>query len=421
VLRMLPAGMGAFFIRGVADGVAGDGTDMRPTPSPRAWRPAPFPKRRRESSLRTALLALVLFGSATPGSPHDLGTIQVYGTFLNGGIYEIDLVVDEEHVKLAQLGGPARTTHYGEIARLDGAVASHLGRFLCDLADASSVRFDGRAVRPSLEIAPPDPGTTPRPGRAVLRLRGEIPAGVRRMVWENRLPIGRYPVVLRNQGDELSIWQWADGGHPAPPFVLAAAVVPPPPAAIVAVVRRWSGRGFAQLAWSAEAIVLALAVALSSRGLTAQLLQLLALFAALEAGLLGALARSGVLAVALTLLAADNLFSRSRHGKEAGQGFGPPRRPPFHRLLLVVGCGALYGLALRGSVAAGGLPSGRGGLALAAYGVGAGLAVAAIMILAFVLLGASYRWQPWYRQRVALPGSCLAAAVAFYWSVERLL
>ncbi|MFT3685704.1 MAG: HupE/UreJ family protein [Phycisphaerales bacterium] len=56
---------------------------------------------------------------------------------------------------------------------------------------------------------------------------------------------------------------------------------------------------------------------------------------------------------------------------------------------------------------------------LAAFTVGVEGGHVAVLIAAFALLGWS-RDKPWYRNRVAIPLSCLISIVALYWMVQRV-
>ena len=459
---------------------------------PADWRPQLLSRLLFRSRIVAAPLAaaLWLLGAGT-GWGHDLGTVQVYGTFFKGGLYRIDVVVDEEHLRAAQAGGPPHATRHGSIARLVEPTRSRMGRFLSDLADGSTLTFDSREVSPALEIAAPEPGgPAQRPGRAVLRFSGEIPGGVRGFVWLNRLPLGRYPVVLHNEGEEASIWQWVQGGRPSPPFALAADVVPPPPLPAAQVAARYLRQGFAGvLPGGGAAILFMLGLALLSFRVR-PLLAEAAAFAAAYAGGLALAARGGgggisplslavLPALTLVALAAGNLLEcarspafKSRASEPSGRmapgaraavpgasagvsgaraevpgasaevpGAGavpganawrpdasagvPGARAGFGALLarlgLVAACGAVQGVAAAGPLLRLGLPRERAVAALAGYGLGAAAALGAVLGAAFLLFGASFRLQPWYRRRVAVPGSILLAAAGLFRSLQIFL
>jgi hypothetical protein len=388
-------------------------------------------------------------GGAAAGWGHDLGTVQVYGTFLKNGTYRLDVVVDEEHLRASQEGGPPHATRYGRIAGLGEATARRMGRFLSDLAGASTLAFDGNEASPELEIAPPDPeGPAQRPGRAVLRLSGETPGGVHTFTWNNALRLGRYPVVLRNEGVEASLWQWLEDGHASPPFALARDVVPPPAPPVALVAARYLRRGFAGvLPRGSEAILFVLGLALLCIRVRPMLAQAAAFAAAFGSGLMLAAAHSlpslppllllsplstpaaALIALTLVGLALDNLWSvwsarrsggagaaRSSGGGRGGGLLGMPLRAG----VVVLG-GLMQGVAAGRLLSQAGLPRGRAGVALGGYGLGAAAAMAAVLGVAFLLFGASFRLRPWYPRRVIVPGSALLAAVGLFWSVQSLM
>src|ERR1700687_43855 len=182
-----------------------------------------------------ALLLLAAFWGLAGGPllAHELGPFQVYGTFLRGGTFRLEVRIDEEHLTPAQLGGPARPTRYGRIGGLGGPTERHFGRFLSELADSLTVSFDGARVRATLTMDPPEAGAGgDAPARATLRVEGWIPGGARVFTFASSLPVKSYPLVLRCEDDESATWRWVAGGEISPPYELAARVVPPRRAAV---------------------------------------------------------------------------------------------------------------------------------------------------------------------------------------------
>src|ERR1700687_4326995 len=177
-----------------------------------------------------ALLLLAAFWGLAGGPllAHELGPFQVYGTFLRGGTFRLEVRIDEEHLTPAQLGGPARPTRYGRIGGLGGPTERHFGRFLSELADSLTVSFDGARVRATLTMDPPEAGAGgDAPARATLRVEGWIPGGARVFTFASSLPVKSYPLVLRCEDDESATWRWVAGGEIRPPYELAARGVPP--------------------------------------------------------------------------------------------------------------------------------------------------------------------------------------------------
>jgi hypothetical protein len=379
-------------------------------------------------SLRLTLGLLIAWWGL-PGGPagaHELGPFQVYGTFLRGGSFRLDVKIDEEHLAPGQLGGPARPTRYGRIAGLSGPTEQRFGRFLSDLADSLTLAFDGVTVTPTLAMDPQggsDAGGVP--ARATLVVEGWIPGGARAFTFASNLAVKSYPLVLRSEGDESSAWRWVAGGETSPPFHLAARVVPPPR---IALARRRFALGFERVLPHGPApLLLVAAVFLLVRRVRAGLLLLAALTLGEALGL--TLALRGGVPVRPALL--EPLLALSVAGLAlAGLAPSPPRSrsgSTRHRAWLgvflpaaVIAVGALCGLGFAPDASAALPPPLR---QAAATGFIAGVAAAelAVMATAFALIGLPFRDQPWYRGRLVAPASCLIALVALYWSLSGLL
>jgi hypothetical protein len=370
---------------------------------------------RAGAGLVLLLLAAVL-AAPRAAAAHELGPFQVFGSFLRDGSFRFDVKVDDEHLPADRMGGPARLTRYGRIAGLGGAAEQRFGRFLSDLADSLTLRFDGEAVEPSLRMDP-DMGDPAAPARVTMIVEGRIPGGARTFTLESALAVKTYPLVLNCEGDESSSWKWVEGGKPSPPFTLAPNVVPPPR---LRVLRRAFERGFAGVLphGPAQLLIVAALFLLVRRSIPA--LVLLGVFAlggggglalALHGGgglplgpHLAPLQALAVAALALACLLAPPWPWRSRRLAAV--------------LPLAVGTiGVLYGFA---GFAAPPLPPMLSGAA-AAYALGALGAELAVLIAACLFVGIPLGAKPWYRGRIVVPASCLIAVVGLYWSVAALL
>jgi len=132
----------------------------------------------------------------------------MYTTFLKNGTYRIEMVMDDEHLTPADAGGPSPVTRYGRIAGLGGPLDQRLGRLLGQLVDGAAVSFDSRPVNPetlTARLAPPDPSDPP--GRTTVVLSGAIPGGAHAFRFAEAARIGSYPLVLKTEGSESSVWQ----------------------------------------------------------------------------------------------------------------------------------------------------------------------------------------------------------------------
>jgi HupE/UreJ protein len=330
-----------------------------------------------------------------------LGKVQVYASFLKDSTYRIELNLDPEHLAPGDFGGPAGKTRLGAIAGLTPEVDKQYGKLLRHFVDGAMVSFDSRPVEPEVEIVPPDKDTPP--GRTTLRLRGPIPGGVHTFTWRQTMPLGSYPLVLQNEGDESAEWGWLSGGAASPPFALSKSVVPPPR---WAVARRYLTIGFTHFVPG---------LFLLSRRLKPILWQVIAFTVAHTLTLI--LASYGVvslwpsiveplIALSIVFVAVENILS-------------PELKPP--RLVAVFVFGLLHGLGFAGVLAQLGLPQADRLTALLSFNLGVEGGQLAVLAVAFLLVGLPFRSQTWYRQRVVVPASCLIAAVGLYWSVERML
>ncbi len=390
-----------------------------------------MPLRRRPSAIPATgalcragaglLLLLLAVGLAAPraAAAHELGPFQVFGSFLRDGSFHFDVKVDDEHLPADRMGGPARLTRYGRIAGLGGAAEQRFGRFLSDLADSLTLRFDGEAVEPSLRMDP-DMGDPAAPARVTMIVEGRIPGGARTFTLESALAVKTYPLVLNCEGDESSSWKWVEGGKPSPPFTLAPNVVPPPRSRVL---RRAFERGFAGVLPHGPAQLLIVAALFLLARRSGSALALLGVFAlggagglaqALHGGgglplrpqLLAPLQALAVAALALACLLAPPWPWRSR-----GLATVLP--------LAVGAIGVLYGFGAP-SLPAPPLPPMLSGAA-AAYALGALGAELAVLVGACLFVGIPLGAKPWYRGRIVVPASCLIAVVGLYWSVAALL
>ncbi|HVR99633.1 MAG TPA: HupE/UreJ family protein [Thermoanaerobaculia bacterium] len=363
------------------------------------------------NKLRVFSLLLAAFLLLYPASvqAHELGVVQTYATFEKAGTYQIDLVFDEEHLPPGKTGGPAGETRYGPIQGLAGDLDRRLGRFLHDLVDGAAPAFDGKAVTPRAAIAtrPDDPT-----GRVVVRLSGAIPGGARSFTWSNSLAVGSSPLILKNEGDEGTVWRWLEPGETSPPFALADAVVPPTRAEVA---RLYLGLGFTHiLPKGLDHILFVLGIYLLSRRVKPVLLQATAFTVAhtltLALTLYGVISLSPaivepLIALSIVYVAVENVLT-------------PELRPS--RLALVFAFGLLHGMGFAGVLAELGLPRSEFLTALVSFNVGVEAGQLAVIALAFLAIGLPFSDRAWYRRRVVVPLSCLIAAVGLYWSIQRV-
>lgn len=359
--------------------------------------------------MKRFLLAVLALLAVPAASAHELGKVQVYATFLQDGTYRIDVPLDDDHLAPKDLGGPAGETRYGQIAGLTPEADARYGRFFRSFLDGATISFDGRAVAPRVEIAPPDPEAPP--GRVTLRLHGPIPGGARAFTWSDSLAIGSYPVVLKNEGDETAVWHWLEGPQKSPAFSLAEAVIPKSRTEIVWLYLKL---GFTHiLPKGLDHILFVLGLFLLSRRVKPLLLQVTAFTVAHTVTLaltiygLVSLPPSVVeplIALSIVYVAVENLFTRELHA---------------WRVALVFVFGLLHGMGFAGVLSDLGLPRSEFLPALLAFNVGVEAGQLTVIALAFLAVGL-LRNRSWYRRAVVVPASLAIAAIGLYWSVERI-
>ena len=111
-----------------------------------------------------------------------------------------------------------------------------------------------------------------------------------------------------------------------------------------------------------------------------------------------------LIAASIVYVAVENIFAK---------GLNPWR--PF----VIFGFGLLHGLGFASVLGEFGLPDGQFIPALIAFNIGVELGQLTVIALAFLAVGWFAR-KSWYRAGIAIPASCIIAAVGAYWCIERV-
>lgn len=90
------------------------------------------------------------------------------------------------------------------------------------------------------------------------------------------------------------------------------------------------------------------------------------------------------------------------------------------RMALVFLFGMVHGLGFAGALSELGMPKESFATALVAFNVGVELGQLAIILGLWVLLARPYGKRPWFRPYVVVPTSVIIAAVALWWTIERI-
>src|SRR5262245_42830246 len=144
--------------------------------------------------LSVALLGVGLLLGAIDLRAHELGTIRTYADFRRDGSYSIEVFIDREHLPPGFASGAVRSKApiQGLSASLESAP---VGRTLAEVANHSTVFFDGGAVEPRRSWKNPDPAAA----EAILLFAGSIPPGSHSFVWKNTLPLGTYLLTIHTE------------------------------------------------------------------------------------------------------------------------------------------------------------------------------------------------------------------------------
>jgi hypothetical protein len=90
------------------------------------------------------------------------------------------------------------------------------------------------------------------------------------------------------------------------------------------------------------------------------------------------------------------------------------------RILVVFAFGLIHGLGFAGVLNDLGLPKKEFFNALISFNVGVELGQLTIILFAWFLFAKWFNQKPWYRKRIVIPISLVIAAVALYWTIERV-
>lgn len=112
-----------------------------------------------------------------------------------------------------------------------------------------------------------------------------------------------------------------------------------------------------------------------------------------------------LIAASILLLALENVFSD---------------KVKAWRMLMVFLFGLIHGMGFAGALAELGMPRNAFATALVAFNVGVELGQLSIILVMYFLVAKTMAHKPWYRKRVVIPASLAIAALAAYWTVERI-
>ncbi len=112
-----------------------------------------------------------------------------------------------------------------------------------------------------------------------------------------------------------------------------------------------------------------------------------------------------LIALSIVLLALENIFSR--------------KVKPW-RLVMVFLFGLVHGMGFAGALSELGMPAYAFATALISFNIGVELGQLTIILFMYFLVARGFAHKRWYRKAIVVPASVLIAAVAGYWTIERI-
>lgn len=342
------------------------------------------------TTLRFAVLALVLLGSATL-SAHPTAESSVVIRVAAAGVVSVDLTTNARALKLK------------------------LGAETFDALPASvHLRANGARVELNLDRVNT---VADRPELVVARLRGTLPADVRSLIWDTPLFLGTYPLAVVAEStttlsERAEDYEWINGGSLSRSY---------DPSALVATTgwstfRRMIGVGFSHIVpGGVDHVLFVLGLFLLSANVRSLLLQITAF--TLAHSLTLALAVTGwvnvpaafiepLIALSIVYVAIENLTTSTLSKR---------------RLAVVFLFGLLHGLGFAGALAELGLGRANFFATLLGFNIGVELGQLAVVGLSAGAVAVFRLRDDQRRTWVVRPASVTIAAAGIFWAIERLV
>lgn len=112
-----------------------------------------------------------------------------------------------------------------------------------------------------------------------------------------------------------------------------------------------------------------------------------------------------IIALSILYVALENIFSQ---------------KLKVSRIGIVFLFGLIHGMGFAGALTELGLPKNGYFTSLIMFNLGVELGQITVILAAFFLLAKPFGNKPYYRKRIVVPLSCIIAAIALYWTVERI-
>ncbi len=358
-------------------------------------------------AIAACFAAAIVFLSATAGEAHEIGTTRVSVVLGENASYEVEIVTDATALieKLDVASGRPPVTHP------DNALLGLLQQYGEIFRRRVTLAFDGIPVNPSIEYAISGTTTATECAGAVIKLRGEVPGGARRLEWNYSWTFATYALSVQSGNSEPAT-QWLEGGQTSAPIFLTEAKRRQSRASIAL---QYLKLGFTHIVPEGlDHMLFVFGIFLMSRRLREILAQISAFTIAhsitLALSVYGVISVSSkivepLIAISIAYVAIENIFMSELK--------------PW-RVALVFAFGLMHGMGFAGALKELGLPRSQFVTALVTFNIGVEAGQLAVIGAAFLLVGWYCGRRDWYRRVVVVPASVLIACTAVYWTVERL-
>lgn len=278
--------------------------------------------------------------------------------------------------------------------------------------------FDNKPAALTItDIDIPEPGYTKVPRNSAIYLECEVPSGAQTLTWYYPAIFGDNAVRVRQVDSAAerwhwSTWQWLRKDQPSEAFSLTEVYNPP---GLLDTVTTYLAAGFEHiLPKGVDHILFILGIFLLSLKLRPLLTQV-TMFTVAHTITLG-LSMSGyielparivepLIALSIAYIGIENVFAHRLHRS---------------RLLLVFGFGLLHGMGFASVLQEFGMPEDDFLTALISFNIGVELGQLAVILSAFLAVGAWFGRSAWYRPVVVVGGSAMIALTGLYWTWDRL-
>lgn len=368
----------------------------------------------------TTLLFMTAALATSPAQAHEIRPAIASMNFGNPGRYEAEISLNLEAVLAGVSPAHADSSESPNARAYDSLrslapdeLRARFREFAPDYLAGIVIEFDGRRVSPAvLAVEVPAVGDTRVARLSRVRLGGAVPPGAREFRWAYAAQFGSSILRLpgATPGEVAALWL-TDGAR-SDRYVLGVGVQP---MTRLEVFRQYTALGFTHiLPRGLDHILFVLGLFLLANRFKPLLWQVTAFTVAhsitLGLTIYGVFSLSSaivepLIAASIVYVAVENMLTSRLH---------------LWRVFIVFGFGLLHGMGFAGVLQEVGLPRAQFLAGLISFNLGVELGQLAVILLAFVAVGAWFRDRPWYRQRIVLPVSALIALVGLYWTVERI-